>query len=250
MSAIPMGLQLYSVRHDCAGDLPGTLKAVAEIGYDGVEFAGYYGYTAKDLRKLLDDLGLKCCGTHTSMASLVGDELPQTIEFNQVLGNKYLIVPWLPEKYRDSSAAWLETAQEFNRIAEQVKPQGMLTGYHNHDIEFQPIAGGVPFDLFFANTSPEVVMQIDIGNAILGGGDPIACLRRYPGRATTVHLKEYSASNEKALIGDGDVDWPEVFRLCETSGGTQWYIVEYESDAYPPLESVARCRENLRKMGK
>jgi sugar phosphate isomerase/epimerase len=104
--------------------------------------------------------------------------------------------------------------------------------------------------VFFGNTRPEVVMQIDLGNAIMGGGDPIACLRRYPGRATTVHLKEYSASNEKALICDGDVDWPEVFKLCETSGGTQWYIVEYESDAYPPLESVARCRENLRKMGK
>jgi sugar phosphate isomerase/epimerase len=250
MSAIPMGLQLYSIRQECARDLPGSLKAVKEMGYDGVEFAGYYDYTAKNLRKLLDDNGLTCCGTHTSLASLLDDELPRTIEFNQTLGNLYLIVPWLAEKYRDSSAAWMETAQQFNRVADQLKPLGMYAGYHNHDIEFQPIAGGVPFDLFFANTQPRVIMQADLGNAMIGGGDPLACLRRYPGRAITIHLKEYCAKNPKALIGDGDVDWPEVFHLCETTGGTQWYIVEYESDAYPPLESVARCRANLRKMGK
>jgi sugar phosphate isomerase/epimerase len=245
-----MGLQLYSVRHECARDLRGTLKAIAEMGYDGVEFAGYYGHSAKDLRALLDEYKLKCCGTHTGFDTLQDDELPLTIAFNQTLGNRYLIVPWLADKYRDSSAAWLETAQEFNRIAEKLKPHDMLTGYHNHHIEFQPIAGGVPFDLLFGNTMPEVVMQTDLGNALMGGGDPIACLRRYPGRSTTIHLKEYSSTNEAALIGEGEVDWPAVFNLCETTGGTQWYIVEYEHEKIPPLEAVARCRENLRKMGR
>ena len=250
MSGIPMGLQLYSIREECARDLPGSLKAVKEMGYDGVEFAGYHGYSAKALRTLLDDLGLRCCGTHTSFASLLDDELPRTIEFNQTLGNPFLIVPWLAEKYRDSSAAWLETAQQFNRIADQLTPLGMYTGYHNHDIEFQPIAGGVPFDLFFANTKPQVIMQADLGNALIGGGDPIACLRRYPGRAITIHLKEFSSAAPEALIGEGEVNWPEVFRLCETTGGTRWYIVEYESDAYPALEAVRRCRANLRQMGR
>ena len=250
MTSVPMGLQLYSVRSECGRDLPGTLAAVAQMGYDGVEFAGYYGYTAKDLRCLLDDNGLKCCGTHTSLASLLDEELPRTIEFNQVLGNKYLVVPGLPEPYRDSSAAWLQTARLFDQIAGQLKPHGMLTGYHNHSIEFQPIAGGVPFDLFFGHTVPEVIVQIDFGNAIEGGGDPITCLRRYANRAVTIHLKEYSSKDAKALVGDGEVDWNEVFRLCEAAGATQWYIVEYESDAYPPLESVARCRQNLRKLGR
>lgn len=249
MSNIPLGLQLYSIRNDCARDLPGCLKAVAEMGYAGVEFAGYYGHAAPQIRAWLDEFGLKCCGTHTSLASLQGDELLRTIEFNQTLGNKYLIVPSLPEHYRDSSAAWLETAVEFNRIADALTPYGMLTGYHNHWVEFQPIAGGIPFDLFFANTKPTVVMQTDIGNAMIGGGDPIACLRNYLGRSITIHLKEYSATNPKALVGDGDVDWQEVFRICETTGGTEWYIVEYESDLYPPLENVRRCRDNLRKFG-
>jgi sugar phosphate isomerase/epimerase len=250
MSSIPIGLQLYSIREDCARDLPGTLKAVAGMGYAGVEFAGYYGHSAQDIRKWLDDLGLKCCGTHTSLATLLGDELPRTIEFNQTLGNKYLIVPSLPEERRNSNLAWTDTASVFNQIAEELKPHGMLTGYHNHHIEFQPITGGLPFDLFFTNAKPEVVMQIDIGNAIHGGGDPIACLRHYPGRAITVHLKEYAAGYDQALIGEGEVNWQEVFDICETTGGTVWYIVEQESYAYPPLECVRRCLENLRKMGK
>jgi sugar phosphate isomerase/epimerase len=250
MTQIPIGLQLYSIREDCARDLPGTLKAVAEMGYAGVEFAGYYGHSAQSIRKWMDENGLKCCGTHTSLASLLDDELPRTVEFNQTLGNQYLIVPWLPEERRSSSIAWTDTASAFNHVAEQLKPHGMLTGYHNHDIEFQPITGGLPFDLFFGNTKPEVVMQIDIGNAIHGGGDPIACLRHYPGRAVTVHLKEYAAGYDKALIGEGEVNWQEVFSICESTGGTEWYIVEQESYAYPPLECVRRCLENLRKMGK
>ncbi|HEY3289689.1 MAG TPA: sugar phosphate isomerase/epimerase [Anaerolineae bacterium] len=250
MSKIPMGLQLYSVREDCARYLPGTLKAIAAMGYDGVEFAGYYGFTAKNLRLLLDGYGLKCCGTHTSLASLQGDQLAQTIEFNAVLGNKYLIVPSLPEPNRSSNAAWIETAALFNTIAGQLKPHGMVVGYHNHFIEFKPVDGAVPFDLFFSHCNPEVAMQIDLGNAIHGGGDPLDFLRRYAKRALTVHLKEYAAGYDKALIGEGQVNWAEVFRLCETGGATEWYIVEQESYAFPPMECVKKCRENLRKMGR
>ncbi len=247
---IPMGLQLYSVREDCARYLPSALKAIAEMGYDGVEFAGYYGYSATNLRRLLDNYGLKCCGTHTSLASLQGYELDSTIEFNQILGNKYLIVPSLPEQYRASNEAWKTTAGLFNQIAEQLKPHGMVTGYHNHFIEFNPVDGAIPLDVFFGNCSPDVVMQIDIGNAIHGGGDPIDFLRRYPGRSITVHLKEYAAGYDKALIGEGQVNWSEVFSLCENDGGTEWYIIEQESYAFPPLECVKKCRENLRKMGR
>ena len=93
-------------------------------------------------------------------------------------------------------------------------------------------------------------MQLDIGNALHGGGNPVPYIERYPGRALTVHVKEYSATNDKALIGEGDIRWDEVFRVCETTGSTEWYIVEQESYAYPPLECVRRCRENLRRMGR
>ena len=152
---------------------------------------------------MLDDLGLKCCGTHIRIDTLLGDALPATVEFNQILGNKYLIVPGLAEEYRNSRAAWLRTAGIFNEIAERLKPYGMLTGYHNHFIEFQPMDGELPWDTFFGNARQDVIMQVDIGNALHGGGDPIPYLARYPGRAITVHLKEYSATDKLAILGEG-----------------------------------------------
>ncbi len=250
MARIPIALQLYSVREDCARDLPGTLKAIAKMGYEGVEFAGYYGYSAKELRQMLDDLGLKVAGTHIGLNTLLGDELKATVEFNQVLGNRFLIVPGLPEQYRNSRAAWLRTAALFNEIAAKVKDDGMWVGYHNHHIEFTPLDGELPWDTFFGNTNPEVVMQFDVGNALHGGGEAAVFLRRYPGRALTIHVKEFSKANDKAIIGEGDVNWAEIFELCETIGNTQWYIVEQESYAYPPLECVDRCLQNLKRMGK
>lgn len=250
MARIPIALQLYSVREDCARDLPGTLKAVAKMGYEGVEFAGYYGRSAKELRQMLDDLGLKVAGTHIGLDTLLGDNLKATVEFNQILGNRFLIVPGLPEQYRNSRAAWQRTAALFNEIAAKVKDDGMWVGYHNHHIEFTPMDGELPWDTFFSNTNPEVVMQFDVGNALHGGGEAAVFLKRYPGRALTIHVKEFSKTNDKAIIGEGDVNWAEIFELCETIGNTQWYIVEQESYAYPPLECVDRCLQNLRRMGK
>ncbi len=250
MSRIPIALQLYSVREDCTRDLPSTLEAVAKMGYEGVEFAGYYGREAKELRALCDNLGLKVVGTHTGLNTLLGDELKQTVEFNQILGNPFLIVPGLPEERRNSRVAWLDTAKLFNEIAEKVKPDGMRTGYHNHSVEFAPMDGELPWDTFFGNTNPEVVMQLDAGNALHGDADPVPFLERYPGRAATVHLKEYSSTNPKALIGEGEVRWDDLFALCESTAGTEWYIVEQESYAFPPVECVDRCLQNLKKMGK
>ena len=245
---IPIGLQLYSVRQDCGRDLPGTIAAVAKMGYKGVEFAGYYDRSAGQLRKMLDDNGLVCCGTHTGMDTLLGDNLARTIEFNRTLGNKYLVVPGLPEKYRKSHQAWLDTAKLFNELAEKVKLHGMLVGYHNHSVEFTAMDGELPWDTFYGNTRKDVIMQLDVGNAIHGGVDPLPYLYRYPGRAITVHVKEFSKTNDKALIGEGDVNWKAFFALCKAVGATEWYIVEQESYAFPPLECVDRCLKNLRRM--
>jgi sugar phosphate isomerase/epimerase len=247
---IPIGLQLYSVRNECEKDLVNTVKAVAKMGYAGVEFAGYYGRDAKTLRKLLDEHGLKCCGTHIGLETLLGENLPKTIQFNQILGNRFLIVPGLAEKYRKSRRAWEETAELFNELAEKVKPQGMRVGYHNHTVEFQPLDGELPWDTFFGRTKKEVVMQFDTGNAMHGGGEATVYLKRYPGRAATVHLKPFSKAKPNALIGDDELPWKEIFNLCETVSGTEWYIVEYESDAYPPLVSVEKTLEVLRRWGK
>jgi len=250
MAKLPIALQLYSVRNDCEEDLKSVLEAVAKMGYDGVEFAGYYGHEAPAIREMLDDVGLVCCGGHLGLNTLMGDELAKTMEFNRILGNKNLVVPGLPAEYRESRQAWLETAKLFNELSDKVAEDGFLVGYHNHAVEFTEMDGELPWDTFFGNTKQEVIMQLDTGNAVHGGGDPIPYVAKYPGRAITVHLKEYSATNDKALIGEGDTDWAKLFELCETTGGTEWYIVEQESYAFPPLECVDKCLQNLRKMGK
>ncbi len=250
MTEISVGVQLYSVREDCARDLPGTLAAISKIGYTGVEFAGYYDRSAQELRKLLDDHGLRCCGTHARLDTLLGDALKKTIEFNQALGNPYLIVPALPEERRNSIDAWRSTGFLFSELAEKVRPYQMRVGYHNHAVEFKPLHGQIPFDIFFQAAGKEVIMQLDLGNAAHGGANPIEYLKRYASQAVTVHLKEYSAVNPKAWIGQGEISWQEVFEVCETNEVTTWYIVEQESYAVPPLEAIAKCREALRRMGK
>jgi sugar phosphate isomerase/epimerase len=246
---IPIGLQLYSVREDCAKALPDVLQAVAKMGYEGVEFAGYYDRTAKELHELLQKNGLKCCGTHISLDTLKGDELKKTVEFNKTIQNPYLIVAWMPETYAESLASVKEAAKVFNDIAAHLKEQNMWVGYHAHGGDFKKIDGEFAWDLFFANTNDDVSMQMDLGNCIDAGGDPIASLKRFPGRSRTIHLKE-SGGPDTAVVGEGNVNWKEVFTICETTGGTKWYIVEHERPAGTPLRNVNRCLQVLKKMGK
>jgi sugar phosphate isomerase/epimerase len=258
MARIPIALQVYSVRHDAAKDLAGVLAKVAEMGYEGVEFAGLYDHSPADVRKMLDDNGLKCTGTHIGLDTLLGDQFDKSIEMHQALGNKFPIVPGLAEQYRNSADAWRKTADLFNELADKLEPHGMRTGYHNHSIEFQPMDGQVPWDVFFGNTKDAVVMQLDTGNAMSGGGDPVAILEKYPGRAGTIHLKPYSPSLAKdnphagfrPAIGEDETPWERVLGLCEEQGGTEWYIVEYESDKYPPMEAVEKCLQALKAMGR
>jgi len=248
---IPIGLQLYSVRGDCAKDFPGTLAAVAKMGYKGVDFAGYYGWDKKpaEFRKLLDDNGLRCCGCHTGLGTLQGDNLKRTVELHKALGNKFLIVPGgIGGKTKES---WLEAAKKFNEIAGALKADGMLCGYHNHAHEFHkfgPDDPETPWDVFFSNTAPEVVIQLDIGNGMGGGCDPVATLKKFPGRALTVHVKGF-----RGIVGSetDQAPWNEIFPLCETIGKTEWYIVEEDgAGKLPPLDTVKQVMENLKRMGK
>jgi len=245
---IPVGLQLYSVRKECAKDLEGTLAEVAKIGYKGVEFAGYYGRDAKQLRKILDDAGLKCCGTHIGLETLQGDALPRTVEFNQTIGNRFLIVPSLPGKYTRTRQGWLDAAEVFNQLADELKPHGMRVGYHNHNIEFKPLDGELPEDTLFGHTKKEVIMQFDTGNGAEVGGDPMIFLPKYPGRAASIHAKAFSKKNPKAIIGDDDLPWKDIFKICETAAGTEWYIIEYEFDN--ALPNVKKSFEVMHAWGK
>ncbi len=243
---IPIGLQLYSLRAEAPKNVGKTIEAVAKMGYKGVEFAGYYDLKAAELRKMLDDNGLVCCGTHTALDTIKPENLAATIEFNKTLGNKYLIVPYMEGKTKQD---WLDLAKLFNEQVEKVKAEKMYLGYHAHGHDFTKIDGESCWDLFFGNTKDDVVMQLDTSNCMDGKADPVEVLKKYSKRAITIHLKEWGGASPDAVIGEGKVDFKAVFDLCEKNGVTQWYVVEHESGA-KPMENVKGCIEALKKMGK
>jgi sugar phosphate isomerase/epimerase len=256
MTKIPIGLQLYAVRGEVARDLPAALKAIAEIGYQGAEPWGYngdslewQGHSAQDIRKMYDDNGLTCCGIHLSTGALQGDNLARTVEFNKTLGNRFLIVA-MDKNRMSSRAGILELAGILNDAAAKVSGEGMYTGYHAHGFDFETVDGEVAWDVLFANTNPEVIMQMDIGNCAGGGGDPIGTLKKFPNRARSVHLKDFGGPSPDSVIGEGKADWAEVFRLCETEQNTEWYVVEEGGREGNGFDVSRRSLEALRRMGK
>jgi len=250
--AIPIALQLYSVREDCARDFFGTIAQVAAMGYAGVEFAGYHGASAADIRKVLDDHGLKVAGTHAGFNTLQDDVLEATIEFHKILGCTNLVVPWLPEETRATPDACKATAEKLNLVSEKLKPHGMKTGFHCHEGDMHALEGGKSaWDLLATYTTADFIMQYDTANGMAGGADPVQPILDWPGRGITTHLKEWSGEHGAKVIGEGQIPWAKVFEACETVGGTQWYIVEHESyEGMTPLEAVDKCLKNLRAMGK
>jgi sugar phosphate isomerase/epimerase len=244
---IPIALELYSVRVQLPQDFTGVIEAIGKMGYEGVEFAGYCRWDRKphELRKLLDDNGLKCCGTHTGLDTLEGDNLKKTIELHQILGNKFLICPNLSA---DSTDSWKAMADRFNKISANAKEAGMFVGYHSHAQDFKKYDGKTGWEIFFDNTVPDVIHQLDVGNTLDGGGDPIALIKKYAGRTKSTHLKEHGGAPD-APIGEGKVDWIPLLDTYESVGGTEWYIVEHETSSHP-LITIRQCLENLHKMGR
>ena len=244
---VPIAVQLYSVRDMANGDLASTLAAIAKMGYDGVEFAGYYNKDIKDIRKMLDDTGLKCSGTHTGVDQFRGDNFEKTAEIHKILGTKFMIVPGGIDAELHDVEKNKAIAEEFNKWAERANPLGLSIGYHAHGGDAKLIDGIPAWERFFDATVPEVIMQMDIGNYQMGGGDPYKMIEKFKRRSKTVHLKEGGPGNP--IIGDGTVEWQRVFDLCETVGGTEWYVVEDEAGP-SGFERIEKCITALRGMGK
>jgi sugar phosphate isomerase/epimerase len=247
---IPIGLQLYTIGGDIRKLGPeAALAAVAKAGFKGVEFAGTLGLDAKALRKLLDDNGLKACGAHTGLNTLQGDNLEKTIEFHKTIGNTRLIAPSLGGNYTKSKQSLEDVADVFSEIADKLKPVGMRTGFHCHPGEFRPIDGETVWDIFFSRAKKDVIMQCDLGHMGTAGVDPVKVLTKYPGRASSVHVKPSAKVSRGGLVGgpDDDLKWPEIFKACETVGGTEWYVVEYDGGS---MEKAEKTIETLRKWGK
>ncbi|MDO4630599.1 MAG: sugar phosphate isomerase/epimerase family protein [Planctomycetia bacterium] len=241
---VKISVQLYSVRDAANKDLAGTLKAIAKMGYDGVEFAGYYGHSAEDIRKMLDDNGLVCSGTHTGIGALRGDNFERTVEFHKILGTKNMIVPGGIDRELHTVEGNKAIAEEFNQIAKKAAALDMRVGYHAHGGDAKVIEGIPAWQRFASATCKDVVLQMDVGNYMNGGGDPYKMIEMFPGRALTVHVKDSGG-----ILGEGRVEWDRVWNLCETSGNTEWYVVEEESRP-KELTLIEKAIKNLRAMGK
>ena len=248
---IALGLELWSVRHQCESELPAVLKAVAGMGYASVEMAhSYYGHDASTWRKLLDENGLKSCGMHMGLGALQGDAFDKTVEIHKMIGTPYLIIASLPHKNRASAQAVVDVAKTFNELSERLAPHGMKIGYHCHGGDFEKVEGGSVWEIFGENTKDDVILQLDVGNCLGGGGDPIAMLKKFPGRTLSIHLKDHGGE-PGSVFGEGKVDWAEVLQICQTIGGTKQYIIEEEGRKGPEaLEAVRRAIGNFQKMDK
>jgi sugar phosphate isomerase/epimerase len=245
--SIPVALQLYSVRDVMEKDVAGTLRAVAEMGYAGVEFAGFYGQTAQQLRDLLDATGLRCAGTHTWLTGFDEENLEATMDDHRVLGAPFALIPWLPEERRNSPEACRSTAEWFTRLAERVRGSGIQVGFHAHDSDMRLLANGESaWDVLARNTPEDFVLQYDTANGISGGADPVKPILEFPGRSHSVHLKESAQEGEPAIIGTGRVPWAEVFAACESVGDTKWYVVEAE--IYGDLTSMEVAQKNCESL--
>jgi len=249
---LPIGLELYSVRDDLHKDLTGTVRAVAKMGYDCVEFfAPYLQWSeqqAKDMRKLLDDLNVRCYSTHNGENAFTGDKLQQAAALNEIIGSKYIVMA--SANRVTSLDGWKAVADKLQQAAEKIKPQGLKTGYHNHQAEFTPLEGKRPIEIIAANTK-DVMLQLDVGHCIETGADPVAWIKQNPGRINSLHLEDWSrdpAVGFKALLGEGIVPWKAVFEAAESSGGAEFYLIEQEGSRFSEQETAERCLAEYKKL--
>jgi len=240
---LPLATQVFPVANELEKNMRATLKKIKAAGYDAAEFFGGLKYAAKDVRYALDDAGLQIAGWHTPWHYLSPDNIHATITYNQVLGNQFLVVPWMPDEALATRDSCLKFAAELTWVNDVLAQYGMVTGYHNHATEFKPTSDTqeLPWDIIAQNTPASVILQNDIGNGMVGGGDMMGLLKKYPGRGVSVHVKPFADGNASTFFDDKNcvVNWDEYFTVCRTLAGTRWYIIEYLDDKKFPNDPMA-----------
>jgi sugar phosphate isomerase/epimerase len=248
---VPVGLELYSVRDEMKKDLLGTVRRVGQMGYEGVEFySPYFEWTpeyAKEVRKVLDEVKLKCWSTHNGAKSFDAANIQKAIDLNGILGSKYVVM---------ASAGKVEGLDGWKKVAEiltegqtKLKTAGMKAGYHNHQTEFKPIDGKRPMEVLAANTPKDVMLQLDVGTCIEVGSDPVAWIKANPRRINSLHCKEWTKEKGyRVLFGEGAVPWKEIFAAAEKTGGAQSYYIDQEGYDLPAFETAEKCLANFKKI--
>jgi sugar phosphate isomerase/epimerase len=250
-----VGVELFSVRQELAADLFGTVRRVAKIGYEAVEFfSPYYQWDlayAKQVRQLLDDVCLKAPSTHNSATVFTPEGLKKAIDLNVALGSNLIVM---------ASAGKAATIDDWKRVAERLatasetlRPLGMRAGFHNHQTEFKAVEGTRPIDVIAKNTPQDFVLQFDVGTCVEAGQDPVAWIKANPGRIKSIHCKDW-APGEGAdkgyhvLTAEGVVPWKQIRAAAESTGGVETYLIEQEGSRFPPFETIEKCLASWKGM--
>jgi sugar phosphate isomerase/epimerase len=254
----PIGLELYSVRGELAKDLPNTLKAVAKMGYEVVEFySPYFKWKppyAKDVRTQMDDLGLRCYSTHNGFESFsTPDGLAHAIELNQILGTRYIILASAPGTKGEDG--WKGLCEKLTAAVEKLEPHGLGAGYHNHQAEWAKLENGQRIlEVIAANTPKQFVLQLDVGTCEEAGADPVAWVKANPGRIKVMHMKDWAPGGQgdgkgyRVLFGEGVTKWKELVAAAESIGGIEYYLIEQEGSRLSEFDTAKKCLENWKAM--
>jgi sugar phosphate isomerase/epimerase len=251
---IPVGLELYSVRDELNRDLPGTLSAVAKMGYQAVEFyAPYFQWTASyagQVRRRLDEVGLSCSSTHNGDESFTPDGLRKAIDLNRILGSRYIVMAGADPIA--NLAGWRALGERITRIMDVLTPQGMSSGFHNHETEWHLMEGKRPMDVLAAHTPREFMLQLDVGTCMAAKQDPVVWIKQNPGRIRSIHCKDWSRwkpwAPYRVLVGEGSSPWEEICAAAESVGGVEYYLIEQEGSRFPQLETARRCLSAWKQM--
>lgn len=244
----PAGLQLYSVRGEMQRDLEGTLRRLGTMGYREVEFAGYFGRTPAQIRDAVKAAGLIAPAAHVPLESLEGDALAATADAALEAGHAGLIVAWLPVALRDSLDAWRAMADRFSEVGRKLRGRNLHFAYHNHDFEFAPLDGRVPYEVLLERADPALVgLELDFYWATKAGHDPLALVRGHPGRFPLVHVKDASPAPERRQVdvGAGTIDFAAIFAAGK---GIRHAFIEHDQPA-DPWAFAAASLAAYRKLG-
>ena len=241
-----VGLQLYTVRTLLERDFEGTLARVAALGYREVEFAGFYGPSIRETLAMLKRCSLAAPSGHVGFAALDGD-LPNALRAAKELGQSFVICPSVDERLRKNLDDWKRLSQRFNEIGEQCQKVGLSFAYHNHDFEFRPVGGQIPYDVMLAETDAGLVkMEMDLYWAVKARADPVAYFERHPGRFKLLHLKDMGRDGSIADVGKGTIDFKRILAHAAPAGVIHCFVEHDEpSDPMQSIETSLRYVQQL-----
>lgn len=243
----PVGVQLYTVRNEARRDLPGTLARLARIGYREVEFWNYYGRTPAQVRELLDRYQLTSPSVHVGLETLEGDAAAATLNAARIIGHRTVIVAWTDAALRRTLQDWGRTVVRLNRAGDSANRAGLELAYHNHDWEFRPLDGMLPWDLLTEGGGEQYIkLQLDVFWAVHAGHDPLALLRRFAGRIRSLHVKDRTADGRMVDVGAGVLDWRALLGEARRTGVRHLYVEHDDpADAFASVEASYRYLHQL-----